>query len=276
MALSGNTIALFMSEMLLDAIEEIGDVSDRITLLRHLQTEENIEYQKFSNSDVPAPEDGFLKEVGDELLNETDLTPFFRSPSICHTARLPAQSRYLGILTESDQTGVHDYFKGIPKEEADKMETADDSETPMPLVYDPRDRQTCEVELNRDYKDYFFSSDKMGWTTLTFPNKVELEAYGRTSGEYKGILVMCLKHCDWGKCPAGDMQLEAIQKGQVKLEINGLPVANVTKFNDCTVLRGEHGHYWKANEDGQYTLRAKVLGDGSDFSFLRISSLILL
>jgi len=276
MALWGNTVALFMSEMLLDAIAEIDTTENRESLFRHLRTKENLDYQKFTLSDLPAVEGEFLKTVGDELLNETNLTAFFRSPSICHTARLPAESRYLGILTESDQIGVHDYFKGITKEVAEKMEAGDGSEKLMPLVYDPKDRQTCEVELNRDYKDFFYTSDKMGWTSLTIPNKAELEAYRRGNEEYQGLLVMCLKYCDWGKCPAGDMQLEAIQKGQVEFQVNGSPVKNVTQFNDCGVLRGEQGHYWKPNNDGQYTLKAKVLGDGSDFSYLRISSLILL
>lgn len=275
MALWGNTLALFVSETLLDAIDEMSSISgDRAALLRHLRNEEDVEYKTFADSDVPPLENDFLRQIGDELLNETDMSVFYRSPSICHTGRLPAQIRYLGILTESDKTGVYDYDKGMPKENADKLETED--EMAMPLVYDPNDRQTCEIELNRDYKDFFFASDKMGWSTVTIPNKAELEAYGRDSQTYRGLLVMCLKYCDWGKCPAGDMQLESIQKGQVEFEVNGVSVVNVTKFSDCGVLRGEQGHYWKANDDGQYVLKAKVLGDGSDFSYLRISSLILL
>lgn len=192
-ALYGNTMALFLIETLLDSISEIGSISDRERLLRHLQTEENVDYQKFANSDVPPLEKDFLRQIGDELLNETGTSVFYRSPSICHTGRLPSQTRYMGILTESDETGVHDYFKGIPRNEAEKLEKSDEME--MPLVYDPNDhnRQTCEVELNRDVKDYFFASSKMGWTTMTIPNKAEKEAYGRDT-EYLGILVMCLKY----------------------------------------------------------------------------------
>lgn len=273
-ALYGNAMALFLAETLMDAISEMSSVSDRASLLRHLQYEENKDYQTFRLSDVPPLENDFLKQIGDELLNETSVDLFYRSPSICHTGRLPAQTRYLGILNESDETGVHDYFKGMTKEEAEKIETQETMA--MPLVYDPNDRQTCEVELNRDYKDYFYTSDKMDWTTMTIPNKAELDAYGRKDADYKGMLVMCLKYCDWGKCPKGDMQLEQIQKGQVKFEVNGLEVKNVTKFSDCGVLRGEQGHFWKPNNDGQYVLKAKVIGDGSDLSYLRISSLVLL
>ena len=269
-------MALFMSEMLLDAIAEIGSTSDQSQLLRHLRLEEDLDYKKFFESDFPAPEKDFLNQVGSDLLNETDISVFFRSPSICHTARLPAQSRYLGILTESEQTGVDDYYKGIPKTEAHQLEAGDDSDTPMPLVFDETERQSCEVELNRDYKDFFFASDKLGWTTLTFPNKAEQQAYDRESEKYRGLLILCPKYCDWGRCPVGDMRKESIRKGQVKFEINGKPVTNITDLVDCGALRGEDGHYWQPNEDGQYVLRAKVLGDGSDFSFLRISSLILL
>jgi hypothetical protein len=279
LALWGNTMALFMSETLLDAIAEIDSLSDRETLLRDLQTEENIEYQKFFQSDLPPLEKDFLNQIGEELLNEANVSVFFRSPSICHTARLPAETRYLGILTESDRVGVHDYYKGVPKNVADQLEVKDGSEMSMPLVYDPAERQSCEVELNRDFKDFFFASNKMGWSRITIPNKAEVRAYGLTDPErfkYQGLLVMCLKTCDWGMCPAGDMQLESIQRGQVKFKVNGVPVTNVTKFVDCGVLRGKHGHYWKPNDNGQYKIRAKVLGDGSDFSFLRISSLIVL
>ncbi len=278
LALWGNTMALFMSETLLDTIAEISSLSDRETLLCNLQTEENIEYQKFLKSDLPPlPGEGFLESIWWELLNKANVSVFFHSPSICHMAWLPAETRYLGILTESDCIGIHDYYKGVPKNVADQLEVKDGSEVSMPLVYDPAECQSCEVELNRDFKDFFFASNKMGWSRITIPNKAEVRAYGLDYPEkfkYQGLLMMCLKICDWGMCPAGDMQLESIQRGQVKFTVNGVPVTNVTKFVDCGVLRGKHGHYWKPNDNSQYKIRAKVLIDGSDFSFLWISSLI--
>jgi hypothetical protein len=57
-------MALFMSETLLDTIAEISSLSDRETLLCNLQTEENIEYQKFLKSDLPPlPGEGFLESI---------------------------------------------------------------------------------------------------------------------------------------------------------------------------------------------------------------------
>jgi hypothetical protein len=193
-------MALFMSKTFLDVIAEIGSLSDHETLLCHLQTEENIEYQKFFQSDLPPlPGEGLLESIWRELLNEANVSVFFRSPSICHTAQLPAETRYLGILTESDCVGVHDYYKGVPKNVADQLEVKDGSEVSMPLVYDPAECQSCEVELNRDFTDFFFASNKMGWSRITIPNKAEVRAYGLDDPEkfkYQGLLVMHLKICD--------------------------------------------------------------------------------
>jgi hypothetical protein len=134
MALWGNTMALFLSETLLDAIAEIGSGSKtRESLLRHIEFEENVEYQKLSKSDLPDPEGSFLTQIGDELFEETVVSVFFRSPSICHTARLPAETRYLGILTETDKVGVDGYYKGIPKNVAELLKGGDDSAVSMPL-----------------------------------------------------------------------------------------------------------------------------------------------
>ena len=269
-------LAVFLCDMLRDAIAELGSNSNPSELLMQLRHEEDADYKKFFQSSVPDIEATFLKTIGDELLNDVNTTLFYRSPSICHTARLPAESRYLGILTESKQTGITNYYKGITMKEAVKMESDESADTPMPLVYNEEEREDCEVELTRDYKDYFFTSSKQGWTTLTFPNEAEKRAYGRESEKLHGILVMCLAKCDWGRCPKGDMQMPSIMNGQVNLEVNGLSVTNITDFSGCFVLRGENGHYWQANDVGQYILRARVLGDGSQFSFLRISSVIVL
>jgi hypothetical protein len=274
--LKGNVLALFLFEMLRDTIADLGSTSDPSELLTQLHNEEDVDYKTFFQSTVPGVEENFLQTIGEELLNEANMTVFYRSPSICHTARLPAETRYLGILTETDQTSVANYYKGIPMKEASRVESDESTDTPMPLVYNEAEREDCAVEVIRDYKDYFFTSSKQGWTTLTVPNEAEKRAYGRESETLHGILVMCLAKCDWGKCPKGDMQKQSIMAGQVTLEVNGQVVTNITDFSGCVVLRGEKGHYWQPNDAGQYVVRARVLGNGSDFSYLRISSLIVL
>lgn len=283
-ALTGNIMALFLSEMLLEAIDDLSNstttTTNRHDLLVQLQEEEHQDYARFLAS--PAPDASQLEKVplDADLLSEQNVSVFFRSPSICHGATLPSMSRYLGILTESNETGVHDdeYFRGMHIKEA-KTLGKEEEETTMPLVWDnAEEKETkCPLEIQRDHKDYFYISKKMGARTLTVPNAAELQAYGRTSdGDSKlhGIVVLCQIRCPWRRCPKGAMRQEDIRNGDVQLEVNEKRVQNITAFgNECFVLRGENGHRLPPNDDGQFVLRAKVKRKDS---LLRISAMIIL
>lgn len=76
--------------------------------------------------------------------------------NFCHTARLPAEARYLGVMTESNnEIGFPDYYKGVQSTEAHDNVTRDEGN--MQLVYDPVQRQDCPIELHhRDFKDWFY------------------------------------------------------------------------------------------------------------------------
>ena len=279
MALWGNTFALFLSDMLIDSINEMKFISNRTDLLNQLKSEEDADYQTFFESaSAKDSTDYDLIPKERELLDGANASIFFTKPSMCHTARLPSESRCLGILTESKQTGVYDYEKGINMAEAQEIVSSNDTVMPMPLVMDESERESCEVELIRDYKDYFFASNRMGWTTIAIPNEAERRAYVKGSQEFLGVLVMCLVACDWDICPEGEQRKEAILNGQLRFEVNDNPVTNVTDLlKECMILRGEQGHLWEPNDAGQNVLRARVLGaNRTDFSYLSISSLVLL
>lgn len=277
-ALYGNTMALFLSDMLLDAIDELSSAtSSRTELLAQFYKEEEEDEQRlFSSPAPPHPIEYNNVPLDHDLVNEANVSVFFRSPSICHTARLPSMTRYLGILTESNNTGVHDYYKGVHIKQAKERVSREgnDGDMPMPLVWDNEDRdRSCPLELQRDHNDYFFVSSRMGSTSLTVPNAAELQAYGRKSEKLHGILVLCLIRCPWRRCPKGAMRQEEIRNGQVRLEVNDQLVTNVTDFGgECLVLRSDAGHRFQPNDAGQFVLRARILGNNS---LLRISSLIV-
>lgn len=282
-ALWGNTFALFLTEMLVEAISELTSVPalNRTSLFNQLKSQKASDYRNFTESAMAKDSTKYEMVPRDiELLNElTNASVFFTEPSVCHTARLPSQQRYLGILTETKETGVSDYFKGISMAEARNISSEVNSEIQMPLVYVESERQTCEVELNRDYKDFFYSSSNMGWTTLTFPNGEEKRAYMKENQKLRGIIVVCLGSCDWGKCEAGDMRKEALFDGRPLLQVNGQPVTNATDLiEDCMVLRGKQGHYWQPNDSGQYIIKSRVslIANNTTLATLRISSVILL
>lgn len=282
MALWGNLLALFLSDTLLDLITELGAPAyNRSELLAQLQSEEDADYEKFKSSYAPDIIEYHLVPIEDDLVDDKNVSFLFRSPSICHTARLPAETRHLGILTESKQVGVHDYeyFKGISMKQAKTMTQGNASVSTMPLVYDQDDREQCDqAEIKRDYMDWFMVSSAMGPKTLTVPNDAERQAYGRESEKLQGILLLCVVGCPWGRCKDGELQLDAILNGTLQIDVNDRPVKNITEFrSDCGILRGEKGHRWQPNNAGQYVLKASVSAvQNSTFSFIRISSFIVL
>ena len=275
-ALLGNAMALFLADMLVAAIDELAssNASNRVELLTQLQKEEENDFELFQKTVVSVPIEYEKIPLDEDLLDDSNASIFFRSPSICHIASLPSQTRYLGILTESNQTGVHDYYKGIYIDEAKQLSARNDADAPMPLVWDNEGRdQECPLELRHDFKDFFFVSSKMGSASLTVPNAAELKAYGRTFRNRHGILVLCLVRCLWGKCPRDSMRQEEIRNGTVRLHVNGQLVTNATNFgSDCLVLRNEKGHRFQSNDSGQFVLRATILANNA---ILRLSSLVI-
>ena len=153
---------------------------DPIAKLQELTAEEDKDYDTFFQSTIePERFKGFLNAT---ITSEVDPNIFYRERSICHTALLPAETRYKGYLT-GVKTVDGDYEKGKPRDELDK-EPANGT---MRIAIVTKYRQEwCPVTLVIDFQDHFYANENGGWLSLTFPNDAELEAYG--PWEPKGVI----------------------------------------------------------------------------------------
>jgi hypothetical protein len=259
--MNGNLIALSLSFVIEDALHELVSAKSDPSFLDKLRAEEDADFKLFMSSDLPKTSAGLRIPEG------VDRELVFRGPNFCHTARLPAEIRHLGILTESSMVGEDSYDKGMTIKTASSF-TGNGS---MPLAFEPGDRQSCEEPLNKDYKDAFFVYSHGGWNQLTLPNDAEMKTYG-TGAPLRGIISICFTGCSWGKCPKGNLIGEDIELGKGEMEVNGIKVSNFTKFNDCRFLRNEGGHIWKPNSDGRFAIRAKA---NDEKSYIRFSTFVI-
>ena len=103
----GHSLALFLIDNLLGALEELVKLEYEgvETLLSRLLRQEDELY----NDQIMKMD--FQRDVTDLYSldkNEEealDSSVFFTGESMCHTARIPSQTRYLGYLTNTDKVG---------------------------------------------------------------------------------------------------------------------------------------------------------------------------
>jgi hypothetical protein len=260
-ALSGNLLGVWLTNMMEDALKELAAERPDPALLDQLRAFEVADRKVFMSRELPM---STLK--GLKIPSDVDPEMFFRGPNICHTARLPAETRHLGILTESSLVGDDTFDMGIELETAQNSTPEDKS---IQLVYEKGNRHSCPIPINKDYKDYFYVAKTHGWSQLTLPNNAEVKAYG-TSEPLRGVIAVCFAICNWGKCPAGDIQSQ--QFYMVEMEVNGVKVASLTEFDRCSFLKHSDGHVWKPNSDGRFEIRAKV---NKVKSYMRLSSIVI-
>ena len=208
------------------------------------------------------------------LTSELDPNLFYRERSICHTALLPAETRYEGYLT-GVKTVDGDYEKGKSRDELDK-EPANGT---MRIAIVTKERQEwCPVTIVIDFKDHFYANENDGWLSLTFPNDAELEAYG--PWEPKGVILICFGNCDQGKCPQGKRRMN---DQQLEITINNVPVTRLWSMsngdfhNDCGIAQAADGWYFPKNDEGRFKVAVKVGPNGEQWlAYTRISSIIAL
>jgi hypothetical protein len=217
-ALDGNLMTLFLMEVIDDAIQHIETHgSDPALLLRQLQEQEDAEYQIFLSSGPPVLGHKLFKD--DIIPTDVSVEDIYKGPNICHTARLPSQIRYLGILADKynpndngetlvpynyDIQGIeagqgpYGYDIGMAAPNASSAPNPDDE---MRLVYDPSERHRCAPRVHNDYKDWFMArgSDQQA-NKLILPNAAEKAVYMTQRKEpLKGIIALCFCACEWGK-----------------------------------------------------------------------------
>jgi hypothetical protein len=270
----GNFIALGLMEALEDAVSLIETQgSDPQALLKQLQQQQDADYKLFSESPIPKNANDAFK-VGKQDTTTTapsdiDLDTIYKGPNICHTARLPAETRYLGILTDSQKKGFYDYDKGVTTAVAASAPPADGI---MPLTYEPRDRQTCPYAA-ADHKDWFHVQGGQGWSKLVVPNAREAQVYGPQNNQQpalKGHVGVCFKTCSWGKCPKNYVNGIADNKSTIK--VNDQEVTELTPFGDCRFLKGKQGHVWAPNASGQWDVSFQVNTQGD---YMAVSAIVI-
>jgi hypothetical protein len=121
---------------------------------------------------------------------------------------------------------------------------------------------------------------------------ISLALWGKVivHAQSKCVCFGCFFQCNWGNCGPGDLhnyfgwQRPGPSKGKdpppppkatVEMKINGVVVTEASDMHTCFALKNKDGHVWKADENGQYTIAARVTGADS-YSFIHFSSFIFM
>jgi len=262
-AKDGHGLALFMMNALIGTLQDLVDhpVDDVDTLLLQLQKEEDEAFANITKAALPDNYGGILNF--ETLLNGTSPSSLYdlvyKAPSMCHTAKLPSQIRYLGYLND-DTTKIgrpapfkmEEYDVGINLANLDEItafrrNTIGNNSITMPLVYyTHKKREECGgdvVIVKPDYPDFFYTpydntivdDDASSWTTMMFPNKAEQNAYygGNDMTKYKGLLFVHLQICDWNKCDKNDLKIEHYgETNKWVMRINNIRVSSLVTVDD--------------------------------------------
>ena len=293
-ALMGYLASYYVIDVLYSAMDELATqliTNDAVKLYNILQDANNQDYDLFRSAAIPEHAN-ILADIDDADFNGTHI---ISGPNYCHTTRLPAEIRFLGILTETTtQIGPSGYDKGIGVHKLlETVYTYDvnvDANSsggvqPMILSYDENDRQSCPISTNEDYKDFFYVGANTGWRQLILPNQFERNAYNSnvdgssvSSPLLHGYVAMCLTLCNWDVCPGNAWGRTIVTQNSSLLDIrvNQVMVTNYTNMgnSECDLLRHHDGYRFPVNEK-ENTITIEVRLNIPDKSYLRISSWIV-
>ena len=269
-ALVGHALSLFLVDVLLDVLGELRiQIGNKSDVLEALIKEDVALHEEFTRGPLPEEykkvvnlqniQEG-LKDLNGVSFNET---LFSRGPSMCHTARLPAQIRYNGILTDDKMVGgpvpvgQETYYVGHDIDQAHKIGIEDNN---MRLVYSKGQREIkCTNDtVKPDYPDSWYVNSLDGWASLKFPNRAEQEFYNYDKDQYQGVIVFHIKKCDWGNCPSNFLQIENYNQDW-EMKVNGQQVIKVIDLGSQSGMAvTEGGFRFDYDEDGQYEIEIKV------------------
>jgi len=276
-AMVGHSLALFLVDSLLSALKDLTKLKSEglEELLSRLVREET---ELFDDHIVKADFEKVAKALyafESDNNDEINLDPslFFSGKSMCHTARLPSRTRYLGYLTDTDKVGGPVPFGKETYEVGVEMKEATTKPDTMQLVWDDdkMHQDDCPFAVSIDYKDSFLSNGD-GWNSLNIPNGAERKAYDYNPAELEGIVVVVLTSCDWDNCAKG--YLRPADFGEKwEMRINGITVKGLVSIgNKSLVVQGEKGIKFPASSDNDYKIEIKVNEEGS---YVKISSFII-
>ena len=281
--------ARLLGEFLLDMLEESLYMIEQWQrapnlLLDHLVQQQAADLHNATMMDTPKEYEGI--EVN--ILREWTPHALFRGPAICHTALLPAESRFLGAVTDSPQkvgTWEGGYDMGVNKILAHSKDGS------MLLAYEPTDRLRCAAP-KIDHKDFFIVRNSDYWVSTVVPNNAELKLYGSVvNGNNKkkqqqqpmlqGIIVVCLQICPMDRCSDDYIGFgkSTSQRGHIGVRVDNRDVTHVRPVDqNCYIMEHDHGLRWGPGRagNGRYKLsfRLHTKQKGLDFT-IRISSIIV-
>lgn len=306
-ALDGTLMALGVLTALEEAMDQLAELEPakeskkaaktRLTKLFHqLNNEEQKRYDDFMKDPLPLHEGKWLEPMQDVVSVKDMLT----LPNFCHTAKMPADQRFRGLLTEDfDKTTINPaiertFERGFSWKEVYDSENAKAAnptswKNPVPrheefIIVSTDYEKECPIDTFLDLADNFYVSSRHGWRHLTLPNDSEKKFYSEFDARKgKGWIMVCFGRCSWGKCAPDDVQpgnnkLNP-QSGHLEMEINGVTVTTYeTTGMGCQFLSHNDTtsnlrYNWTPNADGKYKIRARV-ADAETFGHIKFSSFI--
>lgn len=255
-------MALGIIQMLLESLHEIVESnSDTESLLEELEAEESKLFEQFLETPIDSyflsSSDNFTSVRGTDFLHHA-----YTGPSICRTSMLPAESRFLGITTDTNKVGeisligteTYDVGTYMDKdmeaghegkyvfydleEHEGKYEFKQTDKNLVPgevSIMAPRSFRNvgCDEEIVMpDYKDWFYAPwNDAGKAFWKFPNKRERDYYGYDPEKLKGIIGLLFHaYPENYKAPrhmVSNADFTPSQfREQVRMKVNGEPVTS--------------------------------------------------
>jgi hypothetical protein len=291
-ALYGHAMALFLIDALVGAVNDLSgqhkgaSVQQVLSLLR--KEEDEVYHNQILKAEVAGEPFEFYRAAAKDDLEQVgfDPTVLFQGKGLCHPAYLPAQTRYLGHLTNSHKVGgiapfgQEEYDVGTEELQVSLTNASSLYSGLIPLVWDINQRERdCPVVLNPDYRDYFCVRHGGGWAKMVLNNAAERKAYDSDPSKMNGYVVLIFLGCPWGVCPESWLRGQHLNDGsddkKWEMKINGKTVVSFAELGfDAAVAVGEgNDPHFIANSHQEFEIEIKVNQPGAEVSF---TSVILL
>ncbi|CAB9503658.1 expressed unknown protein [Seminavis robusta] len=324
-ALVGHMMAFTVLQVITEALEDLVQQEPTTpetleqkqtrlqALLQKLDAAEQADYENIFQQPVPEVVLNYFnllwkgdhKEENKNAMQHLPLQTLIKEPTFCHTAMLPAEIRFQGLLTENpNKVGNvvdQNYEFGAFQTKVVAVESPDPNSGKVPnafpnirqpgyMVIGMKDdeHQVCDELINADYKDYFLITSQESWRIVPFPNPSEQKHYTEfDTKKTHGWIFICMAKCDWGHCPNGDIQKNVWELstdpvfGMIEMEVNLVKVTGVNCMNDCCALKHsradehEQQYVWPPRPGGDYEFRARIINN-KQWSYARFSSFIIL
>jgi hypothetical protein len=194
--------------------------------LQQLDAAEQADYENIFTTSVP---DNILQRFEDALwtrgnnkeeskaaMKHMSLEMFIKEATFCHTAMLPAEIRYNGLLTGNPENVgdaiQQNYVQGVLQSKVQALENPDPNSGITPKRYiESKEReeernmligkkdseyQSCSELLNVDFKDYFLVTSLESWRSVRFPTVSQKAYYTEFDMQRaKGWIFVCMAKC---------------------------------------------------------------------------------